>query len=537
MGAAVTSEFDYIIVGAGSAGCVLAYRLSENPDNQVLLLEAGPNDTSPLISMPKGIAYVMADPNYTWPYQIDAQPTTNGMPEVWARGKTLGGSSAVNGMVYVRGQPADYDALAELTSDDWNWERIGQAYHEMENHELGRDETRGNAGPLRISMPTLPSTLTESIIKAAESLGLTRKTDVNEPQDSERVGYMPRTIAGGRRQSAAHAFLVPARKRRNLTIVNPVLVEKLVFEGIRATGVLASKGDQTAVYRARKEVILSAGALASPAILQRSGIGPKDLLASLGIPIVADNPEVGNNLREHRGLVMQWRVPDDKSHNREFHGLRLVKNVLQYYLTRTGVMSASAYELGMWFKSSPASNRPDGQILATPFTFDYDSPKFAVEKRGGMNICVYMLRPESTGRVQIRNDDPNALPQITANYMESPVDQRAMIDSIRFARRLVATPPLSGLVLEETRPGAQYQTDEEILEAHRRYGYGSYHASGTCRMGRDANAVLDPQLRVRGVEGLRVVDTSIFPFILSGNTNGPAMVTAWRAADLILEGR
>jgi choline dehydrogenase-like flavoprotein len=528
------SKFDYVIVGAGAAGCVLANRLSADPGNKVLLIEAGGPDKHPFIHMPKGIAKAMSNPRLIWPYMTQAEPASNGMPESWARGKTLGGSSAVNGMVYNRGQAADYDALAAVSSEDWSWKHIGAAYKALESHELGEGSTRGHQGPLRISMPALRTELTDAAIAAGVAAGLRHQDDVNDPEDSERIGYMPRTIYQGRRQSAAVAFLKPILGRPNLTVVTGVSVDRVLFEGERAVGIHGRRDGGEVSYMAAREVLLCAGALSTPAILQRSGIGPAAHLRKLGIAVRHDSPELGYNLREHRGLVMQWRVHDHASQNRDFQGFRLVRNTMGYYLTRRGPMANGAYEVGAWFRSRPGLERPDGQILIAPFTFDYTSPKFRVERGGGMNMCVYMLRPESTGSVLIASGDPAALPLITPNYASAEADRKAMVDIIRYARKLAQQGPLARYVVEETRPGPQYQTDEEILEGHRLCGYGSYHASGTCRMGKDDQSVLDPQLRVRGVDGLRVVDTSVFPFMPAGNTNGPAMAVAWRAADLIL---
>jgi len=529
------AEYDYIIVGAGAAGCVLAYRLSENPQHRVLLIEAGGGDSHPLLHMPKGIAKVMADPNFIWAYMTRPEPAADGAPESWARGRVLGGSSAINGMMYVRGQDADFNALAAATSPDWRWEEIGAAYKAFEQHELGGGPTRGDSGPLRISMPRTRAPIARLAIAAGERLGLKAKEDVNDPEDCERIGLAPLTVHRGRRQSAAVAFLRPIMGRANLTIMTAFAVDRVLFDGRRAIGVCGKRNGEDVEARAARGVVLSGGCMASPAILQRSGIGPADHLRSLGIEVLHDAPAVGANVREHRGIVMQWRVRDNASENRDFRGARLLASTARYYLDGGGPMAGGAYEVGAWVKSSPELERPDGQILVAPFTFDYSSPKFDVERGGGMNFCVYNLRPQSTGRILIRTRNPNDLPDIAANYGADKTDTETMARLIRVARRLAATEPLAGVVVEETRPGPEYQTDEEIRAAHRKFGYGNYHASGSCRMGRDEASAVDPRLRVRGVDGLRVVDTSIFPFMLAGNTNAPAMATAWRAADLILE--
>jgi choline dehydrogenase-like flavoprotein len=526
-------SFDYVIVGAGSSGCVLANRLSADLSCKVLLIESGPRDTNPFIHMPKGVAKVMANLSILWPYMTKPHETTGGNAEAFLRGKTLGGSSAVNGMMYVRGQDADYDEMAEIAGDDWNWAHIGQSYKELEKHELGAAPTRGDKGWLRLTVPKR-APLMDAAIAAGEKLGLVRKADVNEPDDVERVGYASRTVYQGKRQSAAVAFLKPVMNRPNLTVVTGIVVDKLLLDGTRAIGVTGTKGGAPVSYGATREVILSAGSMGSPAILQRSGIGPADHLRSVGVDVVVDSPNLGKNLREHRAIVMQFRADDKASENSQYSGLKLFRNVLHYYLNKGGVMGNATYEAGAWFKTRPDAPRPDGQFLLAPFTMDFSGPVIATEKHGGFQICAYMLRPRSLGSVMITSPDPTVLPEVIPNYHADPYDRQTMVDVVRYARKYVQQAPLNQLVSEETRPGPQYETDDQIIVAYDQMGNGAYHATGTCAAGLDESAVCDSRLRVRGTQGLRVVDTSVMPFILAGNTNGPAMAVSWRAADLII---
>ncbi len=528
--------FDYIIAGAGAAGCVLAYRLSADPSLRVCLLEAGPPDTHPFIAMPKGLAKVMTDPRYLWAYTSRPAESTAGQSEVWVRGRVLGGSSSINGMMYVRGQPADFDSIAELSSNDWSWAEIGKAYAAMENHELGASGTRGGSGPLKVTLPTLRDTLSEAQIAAGEAMGWPRKVDVNDPDDEEGIGYAPRTIHRGKRQSAATAFLKPAAGRANLVIMPNSTVDRVIFEGRRAVGVEILSGGAQRQIRARREVILCGGAMASPGILERSGIGDRARLEPLGISMVHHNPEVGEGLIEHRGLIMQWKLKRNISQNNRFHGWRLIRSALQYYLTKGGPMSSGAYEIGGWFRTRPGLNRPDAQVLVAPFSYDFAKNRTDVERHPGMHVVLYALRPTSRGRIHIETRDPDVPANFDPNYRATDYDREVMVDAVRTVRRYVAQAPLRDLIAEETMPGRQYDSDAEILEAYDRFGTCAYHAVGSCRMGRDEGSVVDPKLRVRGVDGLRVMDTSIMPVIPAGNTNAPTMAMAWRAAELILSG-
>ncbi|WP_422059662.1 GMC family oxidoreductase [Sphingopyxis sp.] len=528
-------RFDYIICGAGAAGCVLAYRLSENPAVQVALIEAGPRDRHPFISMPKGLAKVMKDPKHLWVHMSEPEDATEGRSEAWVRGRVLGGSSSVNGMMYVRGQPADFDAIAEKSSDDWSWTHIGAAYRELENHELGADATRGDKGPLKISMPTQRLPISDAQIAAGEALGWTRKADVNAPDDEVAIGYAPRTIFKGKRQSAAEAFLRPAEKRSNLTILTDRTVDRVLFEGTRAVGVeLVHHGARERI-EAAQEVILCGGAMASPGILERSGVGDSSRLAALGIPLIHHNPQVGEGLIEHRGIIMQWKLTKAAmSQNRVFGGWRLLLATLRYYLTGDGPMAAAAYEIGGWFKTRPGLNRPDAQMLIAPFSFNFEKQRAELEKHPGINAVIYPLRPTSRGSIHIATRDPDIAASFRPNYRSTEEDRAAMVGAVRVMRDYAKQAPLAGLIAGETMPGPAFATDAEILTAYDRFGTCGYHAVGSCRMGADDASVVDPALRVRGTDRLRVIDTSIMPVIPSGNTNGPTMAMAWRAADIIL---
>jgi choline dehydrogenase-like flavoprotein len=529
------AEFDYLIVGGGAAGCVLAYRLSADPKVRVALLEAGPDDVHPFIHMPKGLAKVMADPNHIWAYTSNPEDANAQTPEVWVRGRVLGGSSSINGMMYVRGQPADYDGIAELTSDDWSWKHIGAAYAALESHELGAAETRGANGPLKITVPDQRDTLTEAMLNAGQNMGWTLKPDTNSPEDIEGIGYAPRTVHGGRRQSAAGAFVKPIRGRANFTVMTDAVVDKVLFDGKRAAGVSIKRGDAVETVKAARDIILCGGAMASPGILERSGVGDPERLQKLGVPVVHANPNVGENLIEHRAIIIQWKLNTDISHNKKYYGWRVLSSALQYYLTRTGPLSAAAYEQVGWFKTQPGLNRPDGQFLFAPFSFDFAKMRQDVERFPGMHITAYPLRPTSRGYVHINSLDPNAPPELRTNYHATETDRRAMIGAVRVAREFVKKPPLAQYIEAETMPGPAYDTDAKILEAYDKFGTCAYHAVGSCRMSSNpADSVVDPELRVRGVEGLRVMDTSIMPVIPSGNTNGPTMAMAWRGADIIL---
>ncbi len=533
------SQFhDYVIVGAGSAGCVLANRLSADPGVSVLLLECGPADTSPLIRMPKGFGRLLADPAHAWHL-----PTTRnkaGGREIWVRGKVLGGSSAVNGMVYVRGQPEDYDAIAALGNPGWGWREVAPYFKRLEDHTLGADELRGADGPLGITVAP-PTPLGEAMIAAGRTLGLARKDDLNR-LDQEGIGYLAYTIdRRGERVSAARAFLHPARGRPNLRVVTGCHADRVLFEGRRAVGVAASRGgpgdERREEWRGR-EIILCGGALQSPKLLQLSGIGPAAALRALDIPVVQDRPDVGRNLREHFLLMLQYPLKRARdSHNREFAGLPLVRNLARYLLLRRGVMALGSYEVGAFAKVMPGALRPDVQLMFAPFSLDLDQPAMAFTRDAGMQFFGYPLRSTSQGTVLIQSADPRQPAAIAPNYLATEHDRAVSVAMVRAMRRVMAAPGLAPFVGAEMAFTAAAQTDDEILDAFRRYGQSGYHASGTCRMGVDDDAVVDPRLRVRGVAGLRVMDCSIYPEMISGNTNAPTMALAWRAADLFLEDR
>lgn len=535
----ISASYDFIIVGAGSAGCVLANRLSENRSHSVLLVESGRLDDSFLIRMPKGFGKLLADPKHCYHYRTDHQRHGHAQPEIWTRGRVLGGSSCINGMVYHRGQPRDYDHFVELGLKGWGWNDLQPCFVKIENHELPATAWRGRGGPIDINLYPHKSRLAEAMLAAGAAMGLRRKEEPNL-LDQEGISYMACNITRrGERVSAACGFLTPeVRRRANLTILTETRVDQVRFKGTRATGVVCSRGDTRADFRARREVILSGGAIQSPQLLQLSGIGPAEHLRQLGIPVVHDSPGVGGNLREHWLVFMQYRLRHwQDSYNREFVGVRLAKNMAQYLLLRTGIMAWGSYEVSAFVRTRPGLDRPDAQLMFTPWSMDFDSrePGPPFEKKPGMQFFVFPLRATSQGTIMVQSRDPREQPAISPNYLDTAYDREVTVRMIRYVREFMKQAPLEPYVAEELHWTADAISDEEIINMAKRYGQAAYHASGTCKMGTDNRAVLDERLRVRGVTGLRVMDTSVFPEQVSGNTNGPVMAMAWRASDLILE--
>jgi len=536
----MNNNYDYIIVGAGSAGCVLANRLSADPKNRVLLLEAGGIDTHPFVTIPKGIAKLVRHPKFTWTFPISQSRRPDLAPkEIWIRGKGLGGSSTINGMIYSRGHSQDYEEWNTLGGPGWSWEEMKAVYQKIERHDLGANEHRGSEGPLPVSSGKFRYPLADKMIKAGEEFGLEAREDLNDP-GLEGIGYYNHTIKNGRRMSSARVFLRPAMKRPNLKVITGIHVNKIVFEHRKARSIECQKDSQTITFESEREIILSAGTLLSPKILQLSGIGRRDLLESLEINTVYDSPDVGRKMREHLGFSMPHKLEKEKGLNHRFRGFGLARSVLQYYLTRKGPMSTGPFEIGAFVRSMPGVNRPDTQLYLGAFSYARTNDNFPVQlghtdSEPGITIYGQLLNLTSEGEVMIQSKDPKIGPIISPNWLTTDYDRKAMVEMVRTMRRFVKQPSVTDYFGEELIPGKHCETDEDILDAVTRLSTSGLHATGTCRMGKDSYSVVDNHLKVRGVEGLRVADCSIMPALVSGNTNAPAMAVGWRASDLILK--
>jgi choline dehydrogenase len=525
--------YDYVIVGAGPAGCLLANRLSHNPSHRVLLLEAGGQDNYAWIHVPVGYLYCIGNPRTDWCFKTEAEPGLNGRALNYPRGKVLGGCSSINGMIYMRGQSRDYDGWAAQGNVGWSWQDVLPIFKRSESHYAGDSELHGAQGEWRVEQQRLSWTLLDAFREAAAQTGIASISDFNGG-DNEGCSYFQVNQRRGVRWNASKAFLRPIAQRPNLTVLTHAEVSRIEFENGRASGVLAQVGQQERRLRARREIILCCGSIGSPMVLQRSGIGPRPLLEKLGIEVRRELPGVGANLQDHLQLRLIYKVSDGHTLNQMAGSLWGKMNMgLRYALNRSGPLAMAPSQLGAFARSGPEQATPNLEYHVQPLSLErFGEP---LHRFPAFTASVCDLRPQSRGSVEIRSPLADAAPLIKPNYLSHETDLRVAADAIRLTRRIAAAPALASFDPVEYLPGASLQTEEELRQAASSIGTTIFHPVGTCKMGQGRDAVVDERLRVHGVVGLRVVDASIMPTIISGNTCSPTVMIAEKAAQMIIE--
>jgi choline dehydrogenase len=526
-------EYDFVVIGAGSAGCVLAARLSEDAGCRVLLLEAGGPDRSLYIHIPAGAATFHGGPNpQNWYGFTEPQSALEGRTMYWPTGKGWGGTSSINGMAYVRGHPEDYDGWAAQGLSDWSYDRVLPYFRKAEHYERGASHYHGDAGPLRVSDIPTWQPLSDAFVKAGDAMGYPLTDDFNGDRQ-EGFGRLQLTTHRGLRCSTATGYLRPALRRRNLDVVSHALVTRLVAEGDRIVGVEWRHKAQHRSARVRREVILSAGVTRTPQILMLSGIGDARVLTTFGIPVVADRPEVGRNLQDHVSVQLKYTCPEPVTLYSQKSALTAVRSALQYFLFRKGVAQGAGVEANAFVSSREGLSHPDLQLAMVNVLMEGEGLKGLQVTRHGFTISVWHLRPDSRGYIALRSTDPADHPMVQPNYFTAPEEARALREAVRIVRRVIAQQPFDRYRGEDLAPGAAVQSDADIDAFLRRSATGLFHPVGSARMGADDDSVVDAQLSVRGVRGLRIADASVMPRIVSGNTNAAVIMIAEKAADMI----
>jgi len=534
------NEYDFIIVGAGSAGCVLAHRLTESGRHRVLLLEAGGSDRSPWIQVPIGYGLTYSSPKFNWMYHAEPDPALAGRSAYWPRGKVLGGTSSINAMVYVRGQHEDFDDWQAAGNPGWGWRDVLPYFKKSEDHVGGASEHHGAGGPMRVSdMSKQVHPLCSTFIRACTSMGYPHTSDFNGTR-TEGAGIWQMTIRDGVRESAANAFLRPALRRRNLSLLTRAQVTRVLFEGECAAGVEFVRHGQLQRATARREVILAGGAINSPQLLQLSGVGDGALLRKLGVPLVRHAPAVGQGLQDHLCVSYYFKSRVPTLNDELFPWSGKVKAALRYLASRTGPLAMSVNQAGAFVRSRPELARPNMHVYFNPISYTANgtlqSRLMNPDPYSAFLMSFNTCRPTSRGSVTITSADPLAKPAIRTNFLSTPEDVEDVFEGARLLRRIASSPPLAGVIESELLPGAQAHTDDALLDDFRERSGSVYHACGTCGMGADAaRSVVDHRLKVHGLRGLRVVDASVFPAVTSGNTNAPTIMVAEKGAQMILD--